>query len=87
MVVEGVQEQHLCLHPGPARVEAGAGVPEVKLQVQQILRPFLDFVTLAAKYIYNEDYMLHMRISLKSKILPTFATIHQSKLPLHMFIF
>ena len=49
VVVEGVQEQHLCLHPGPARVEAGAGVPEVKLQVQQILRPFLDFVTLAAK--------------------------------------
>ena len=47
VVVEGVQEQHLCLHHGPARVEAGAGVPEVQLQVKQILRPFLDIVMLA----------------------------------------
>ena len=49
VVVEGVQEQHLCLHHGPARVEAGAGVPVVELQVKQILAPFLDFVILAEK--------------------------------------
>ena len=47
VVVEGVQEQHLHLRHGPARVEAGAGVPEVQLQVKQILRPFLDIVMLA----------------------------------------
>ena len=62
VVVEGVQQQHLRLHPGPARVEAGAGVPEVKLQVQQILRPFLDFITLADKYIL----IMCPRISLQS---------------------
>ena len=58
VVVEGVKQQHLCLHRGPARVEAGTGVPEVKLQVQQILRPFLNFITLAEKYFHNEDNII-----------------------------